>query len=161
MGRSRVWAVYEWVRMDKRPNGEEVTPFGARTKVYWAQWKTLAMRDNILYRKWEEIPLERSSWLVRVHDQFKTKILDQVHGTRPGGHLGKTKTTSRVRRRFYWVNMGRDVQNWCRSCDACTAKKGPARRMRAPLQLHQVGAPLERVAMDILGPLPPTRQGNK
>jgi len=33
--------------------------------------------------------------------------------------------------------------------------------MRAPLQLHQVGAPLERVAMDILGPLPPTRQGNR
>ena len=30
--------------------------------------------------------------------------------------------------------------------------------MRAPIQLHQVGAPLERVAMDILGPLPPTRQ---
>ena len=46
------WPVYEWVRVDKRPNGEEVTSFGARTKAYWAQWKTLAMRYNILYRKW-------------------------------------------------------------------------------------------------------------
>ena len=118
------------------------------------------MRD-ILYRKWVEIPSERTSWLVVVPDQFKTKILEQVHGTRPGGYLGKTKTTSWVRRRFYWVNMGHDVQDWCRACDACTAKKGPARKMRAPLQLHQVGAPLERVAMDILGPLPPTRQGNR
>ena len=119
------------------------------------------MRDNILYRKWVEIPSERTSWLVVVPNQFKTKILEQVHGTRPGGHLGRTKTTSRVRRRFYWVNMGHDVQDWCRACDACTAKKGPARKMRAPLQLHQVGAPLERVAMDILGALPPTRQGNR
>jgi len=33
--------------------------------------------------------------------------------------------------------------------------------MGAPLQLHQVGAPLERVAMDILGPLPCTHQGKK
>ena len=57
--------------------------------------------------------------------------------------------------------MGRDVQDWCLACDACTAKKRPVWRMRAPLQLHQVGAPLERVAMDIMGPLPPTRQGNR
>jgi len=30
-----------------------------------------------------------------------------------------------------------------------------------PLQLHQVGVPLEWASMDILGPLTRTRQGNK
>jgi len=39
--------MYKWVRANKRPSGEEVTPFGARTKAYWAKWKTLEMRDNI------------------------------------------------------------------------------------------------------------------
>ena len=103
--------VYEWVHKNKRPSGEEVSPFGAQTKVYWAQWKTLEMRDNILYRKWVEIPSERTSWLVIVPDQFKTQILEQMHGTHAGGHLGRTKTTSRVHQRFYSVNMGRDVQD--------------------------------------------------
>ena len=31
----------------------------------------------------------------------------------------------------------------------------------APLQLHQPGVPLQRVAMDILGPLPETERGNR
>ena len=54
--------VYGWVRVNKRPSREEVAPFGARTKAYCAQWKTLAMRDNILYCKsgwrspWKELP---------------------------------------------------------------------------------------------------------
>ena len=53
--------LYKWVQENKRPSGEEITPFWARTKAYWAQWKTLEMRDNILYRKWVEIPSERTS----------------------------------------------------------------------------------------------------
>ena len=122
--------VYKWVQENRRPSGEEIAPLGARTKAYWAQWKTLEMRENILYRKWVEIPSEQTSWLVIVPDGFKTQILKQVHGIHAGGHLGRTKTKSRVCRRFYWVHMGRDVQNWCRACDACTAKKGPPQRMR-------------------------------
>ena len=35
------------------------------------------------------------------------------------------------------------------------------RRPRAPLQLYQVGAPLERVAVDIIVPLPITNRGNR
>ena len=136
--------VYEWVRVGKRPSGEEVTPFRTQTKAYWAHWKTLAMRDNIFYCNWVEIHSEKTSCLVMVLDQFKTKILEQVHGTQTSSNLGRTKTTSWVRRRFYRVNMGRYIQDWCRSCDACPAKKGPARRIRAPLHLHQVGATLSK-----------------
>ena len=33
-------------------------------------------------------------------------------------------------------------------------------RSRAPLQLHQPGVPLQRVVMNILGPLPETGRGN-
>ncbi|KAF7654557.1 hypothetical protein LDENG_00068330 [Lucifuga dentata] len=46
-------------------------------------------------------------------------------------------------------------------CDACTAKKGPTRRSHAPLQQYQVGAPMERVGVDILGPFPTTDSGNR
>ncbi|KAF7641126.1 hypothetical protein LDENG_00292860 [Lucifuga dentata] len=46
-------------------------------------------------------------------------------------------------------------------CDACTAKKGPTRHSHAPLQQYQVGAPMERVGMDILGPFPTTDSGNR
>ena len=59
------------------------------------------------------------------------------------------------------MNSGRDIQNWVRSCDLCRGKKGPPRARKAPLQVYNVGAPLERVAVDVVGPLPATHRGNR
>ena len=44
----------------KRPSGEEVTPLGLQTKAYWAHWKALELKNNILYRKWVDIPSEKN-----------------------------------------------------------------------------------------------------
>ena len=54
----------------------------------------------------------------------------------------------------FWHKMRSDVENWCKSCDVCASRK-------APFQQYNVGVPLERVAVDILGPLPKTKKGNK
>ena len=77
------------------------------------------------------------------------------------GHLGQHKTLARVRQRFYWHGLKNDVIGWCNSCDACATRKGPIRRGRAKLQQFPVGCPLERVALDILGPLPRSQAGNR
>ena len=53
------------------------------------------------------------------------------------------------------------MEEWCKLCHVCAAKKGPAWRTRAPVQLYQSGAPMERVAVDIAGPLPCTPRGNR
>lgn len=54
-----------------------------------------------------------------------------------------------------------DVEEWCRTCKICIAKKDPPKKGKSPLQIFNVGAPFERVEMDILGPLPGTFSGNK
>ncbi|KAK3886996.1 hypothetical protein Pcinc_008878 [Petrolisthes cinctipes] len=59
------------------------------------------------------------------------------------------------------MGMRHDFEEWCWACDVCCAKKGPKKRGCAPLQLYQVGAPMERVTMDITGPLPRTDKGNR
>ncbi|GFT03904.1 retrovirus-related Pol polyprotein from transposon 412 [Trichonephila clavipes] len=41
------------------------------------------------------------------------------------------------------------------------ARKGPKIRSRGKLHRYNVGAPFERIAFDILGPLPRTASGNK
>ena len=38
---------------------------------------------------------------------------------------------------------------------------GPRSKRRAPLERYNVGAPMERLAVDVLGPLPTTEAGNK
>ena len=78
-----------------------------------------------------------------------------------GGHFGIKKTLQRLRHRFYWEGMRHDVQEWCKACHVCCAKKGPQRKPQAPLQIYRVGAPMERIAVDITGPLPVTESGNR
>ena len=88
-------------------------------------------------------------------------VLTGLHSSPAGGHMGLRKTLEKVRSRFYWVGQRRDVETWCNSCDKCCSRKSPNKCPRAPLQIDLPQAPFERVAIDILGPLPETRKGNK
>ncbi|GFW57641.1 retrovirus-related Pol polyprotein from transposon 297 [Trichonephila clavipes] len=80
------------------------------------------------------------------------KVLKELHGSPTGGHFFM-KTLHRVRERFCWGKVRADVEQWCKSCDACSARKGPKIRSRGKLHRYNVGAPFERIAFDILGPL--------
>lgn len=63
--------------------------------------------------------------------------------------------------KFYWPGWFRDVRQWCRECADCASRKmhGPA--PCAPLQSVVTSRPYERVALDILGPLPETANKNR
>ena len=92
---------------------------------------------------------------------LQPQVLQQLHNAPTAGHLGITKTLGRVRERFYWVQYSKDVKDYCRKCDLCASRRGPARKIRAPLSQYNVGAPMERLAIDVLGPLPQSDNGNR
>lgn len=68
------------------------------------------------------------------------------------GPFGVTKTLHCLQSQFYWLSSCQDVELFLHQCDTCTTQKGPTRRSHAPLQQYQMGAPMERVAVNILGP---------
>jgi len=71
------------------------------------------------------------------------------------------KTLDRIRKRFYWPTCKQDVEDWCRTCSVCVAKRGPSEKGRSGLQIYNAGTPFERLQMDILGPFPVSVSGNK
>ncbi|GBN60131.1 hypothetical protein AVEN_271536-1 [Araneus ventricosus] len=71
------------------------------------------------------------------------------------------KTLSKTRERFYWDSLRADVEKWCRECSTFGARKRPKTGTKGRLQRYNVGAPFERMALDILGPLPVTTKGNR
>lgn len=71
------------------------------------------------------------------------------------------RTLKKIRQRFYWLQCHNDVKQWCRLCDMCVSRKGPHVKQRAPLQEHVTGAPFERVGIDVLGPFPRSKLGNR
>ena len=50
---------------------------------------------------------------------------------------------------------------WCARCALCSSKKGPSRRQKAPLAKYVVGSPMERIAIDVMGPFVLSDRGNR
>lgn len=96
-----------------------------------------------------------------VPNALKYEILLSGHDDATAGHLGTFKTYEKLRSRYYWRGMFQDVQHWCRSCVDCSMKKGPRARHKAPLLPIPVEGAFDRVAVDCVGPLPPSKSGNR
>lgn len=84
-----------------------------------------------------------------------------VHDKRLAGHLGVAKTVHNVRQRFYWPGHKEDIKRWCRRCSVCAAKRPRSGPKHAPLQQRPTDDKFERIALDILGPLPITENKNQ
>ena len=129
----------------------------------WTQRQQLVLIDGILRRRWLDVPgkgLHPHLQLV-LPQQLVPTVLTALHTDPTAGHLGIAKTLQKIRGRFYWPGQRRDVEDWCRACDECAARKSLPRPRRASLQSDLTGVPIQRVAMDILGPLPETERGHK
>ena len=55
---------------------------------------------------------------------------------------------------YYWMGYAEDIRAHCRSCTVCESRRMPAKTMKAALQQYRMGAPMEWVTIDILGPFP-------
>jgi len=69
--------------------------------------------------------------------------------------MGVKKTQVKVAKQAYWVGWSKDV------CDVCAKYHCGATKNQGELQNMCVGAPWERVAIDITGPHPQSTKGNK
>ena len=57
--------------------------------------------------------------------------------------------------------MFKDIEHWCRACIDCSMHKRPRNHHHAPLLPIPVQGPFDRLAIDILRPLPATHDGNR
>ncbi|UYV63034.1 SETMAR [Cordylochernes scorpioides] len=49
--------------------------------------------------------------------------LQEMHSSPKGGHIGIGKTLAKARERFCWPESRAVVENWCRNCSKCSARK--------------------------------------
>jgi len=145
----------------ERPTWQEIASKGTAAKIYWSYWDSLEIQDGVLYKRWETPNLKDTIIQLIVPRIRIRQILEEAHDSPSGGHFGINKTLEKIRKRFYWASCKQDVEEWCKSCKICLAKRGPSGKGKSPLQVYNVGAPFERVQMDVLGPLPLTISGNK
>ena len=54
---------------------------------------------------------------------LKLKVLQQVHDSPLGGHLGFLKSYHRLKKDFYWVGIRADLKKHIRECGVCQQMK--------------------------------------
>ena len=86
--------------------------------------------------------------------------MDMTH--KEAVHLGEKVTLAMLERYYYWVGMASSVKWGIRRCYACQARKKTRDTVRWPLvSLPLSSGPGQMVAVDLLGSLPRTNQGNE
>ena len=124
------------------------------------QWSVLEIKNNVLYRKWENDDKSITLQLI-VPKSIRKEIMIQLHNSRLAGHLGREKTLKKIQSRFYWPGMSTDVRRWCQNCMFCQKRKPGPGIGKSPMRHVDVSAPLDAIAIDIMGPLPVTENGNQ
>ncbi len=144
----------------QQPTWNQISGCSSKTKTLLRHWDRLEMHGGMLYRKWI-MDGDRDSHLQLVVPECKqADILHHYHDIPTAAHLATDKMLDRIRQHFYWPAMSDSVDRYCKQCDQCAARK-PAKLTKAPLGECPVGEPMEKVAIDILGPLPVTNRGNR
>ena len=144
-----------------KPLWEDIAPESAEVKYIWSRWTSLEKRDELWYYKWEH-EKERTQWKVWVPKKIRPQIMMEHHDSRMASHFGVERTLARIKSSpYFWPKLRTEVEEWCSKCDTCFKIKPTNRKNKAPMKTYGVGEPMERIAVDILGPLPTSEKGNR
>lgn len=90
------------------------------------------------------------------------QVLKDYHDSPIAGHPGFQRAYEKIRTFFYWDNMKNDIRNYIRSCPVCQQSKTDFKPNKSPMEITTTSSKFcEQVAMDIVGPLPETPNGNR
>jgi Integrase zinc binding domain len=114
-------------------------------------------RDGIAIRK---APLDGAEQIL-VPLALRPHVLYLEHHPKSVGHPGVTKMFRSMRKRYFWRNMYREVEDTVRGCEHYARNNVQERTRVNHMKIVPANEPLEFIEIDILGPLPETAHGNR
>ena len=116
----------------------------------------------------EEKYVQKNRVLYKIKDENKFRVIRRfelegimymMHDHELSAHFGIQATYEKVKEKYWWKNMKRDVEKYVKSCDNCQRRNNP----RGLHELHpiEVKEPFHMIGIDVIGPLPRTEEGNK
>ena len=125
----------------------------------YAQWETLQLQDDILYRNflntdgqvcWKQLLVPRS---------LTATLLQHSHGGPTAGHMGVRKTRNMVMKMAYWRGWRAGVALFCRRYIQCNRYRwGPGTR-QGELQQAIARRPFKKIHVDLTDPQVRSKNG--
>ena len=92
----------------------------------------------------------------------KQAIFQEMHNKPFGGHLGMNRTYDRLKLFTSWPGMKQELEEYVRQCETCQKNKITQNKTKMPMKITTTPEVVwEKCALDIVGPLSQTLDGNK
>lgn len=148
-----------WLKNNIVPEEHEIYLCSQAVKYWWNCKTQLVLKENVLCYKWLD-PVE-PRLLIIVPKSLRQVVLSNCHDSKSSGHFGQSKTLYKVKQRFIWYGMTEETRNYVKTCRTCNINKKANVAAKGALGQYHAGSPMEKIHMDILGPLHESRLGNK
>lgn len=146
---------------EDKPTWQDVCNKSETLRHYWLNWDKYEYHNGLIYRKEPSKQPSISHLQLLLPKAAQASLFTMIHNHLTAGHLGFSKSYQRLKERFWWPGCKSDIGRWCKECDTCQRIKGPTDKTKAPLTQLPVGAPMDRVAADVMGPFEVTPRGNQ
>ena len=111
------------------------------------------IKNDQLYRK-------RSNQLLQVIRRHEFEGLMYLFHDHPiSAHFATQTTYEKIKDRYYWKGMLKDIETYVKSCDQCQRRGKPIGKHE--LNPIEVKEPFYQIGIDLVGPLPITQKGNR
>jgi len=88
-------------------------------------------------------------------------VLTPEHHPTVAAHLGMNRMYDTMRKAYYWPSMVTDIHSTITKCTTCAQNRLASRRHTTPLTLFQATEPHTELFVDIFGPIPASKKGNR
>ncbi len=149
--------IIEWLRTATQPGEGVLFLSSPATKSYWLNKEQFVLIEGVLYRNRDD---SDEKDLV-MPESLREQALEWNHDIPSAGHQGVVRTKARMKEKFFWYGMGAYITKYVLSCAICSQNKKATNYGHFGLKAYQASAPMERVHIDFMGPLPRTPRGNE
>jgi len=111
--------------------------------------------NGIIYR------IQGPNYLLAIPKTKRKALLHAHHESLMSLHPGITKTMLKLKSKYWFPHMQREVEKHVNECGSCQRRKNPQIPMRVPLKNQMAEYPFQVLSMDFQGPFVESEQGNK
>ena len=134
--------VRKWLDLKEKPKFREIKSHSTFLRSLWSQLSSLEIQNGLICRK----VAGNETFQIIVPLSERRHILKECHDKRVAGHLGISKTIARIRSRFYWPGLNKDVRRYINGCDVCARRKPSFTSQKAPMQAVRNRVTMDRLA---------------
>ena len=98
---------------------------------------------------------------ILVPEELRASVLHMHHNLELAGHQGHKRMIDQINPHFFWPGMNKDIKRWVKSCSACKKRKTPRPMRSGVTQPAFAVFPNHTVAIDIVGPMMESTEGNQ